>query len=123
MPVSDYVNYPLMRSLEVDTMLWSGQRLDYTVTYDAFGAEVITYTAAETFKCGIRTLLISEQPSFTGTALNFDARIRMPYSAWLNFNSRDRIRVTIGTSIVDYEIIGSIVPTPFTTIVEVARVQ
>jgi len=123
MAVKDYVNFAYMRRMVEETMLCTAQRLAYTADHDVFGGEVLTYTPAETFACGFKPLLLSEQPSFTGVAINFDAKVRLPHSAYSLLNQRDRLRIETDGRTADYEIIGTINSTPFTVVLEVSQVQ
>lgn len=123
MPVSDVVNYDYMRQHVADVMLYDAQRLIFTVDHDVFGGEKPIYTQAETFKCGLKIIRISEQPSFTGTSEHIDARVRIPYSMFDVFQQRDRLRVSVEGDSIDYDIVGPIAKTPFTVVLEVNRVQ
>lgn len=123
MPVADYVNYDYMRQYVADVMLYDAQRLVFSVDYDPFGGEEKLYTPAETFKCGLKIIRVSEQPSFTGTSEHIDARVRMPYDLYDLFQQRDRLRVSVEGDWVDYDVVGPISKSPFTVVLEVSRVQ
>jgi len=123
MSVSDYINYDYMRQYVADVMLYDATRLVFTVDHDVFGGEQPTYTAAETFKCGVKIIRTSEQPSFTGTSEHVDARVRVPYDLFGVFQQRDRLRISVDGDAVDYDIVGPVSKTPFTVVLEVSRVQ
>lgn len=123
MPVGDYVNYPYMRRMLAETMLYDAQRLAFSVGYDDFGGEVPVYTPAEVFQCGIKPILVSEQPAFTGVVVNYDTKIRIPYSLFSIFGPRDRIRVMTEESVEDYEIVGPIILSQWSIVIEASRVQ
>lgn len=123
MPVSDYVNYSYMQDMVEEVMLSSAQRLIYNPDHDVFGGEVPNYTPAEVYKCGFQPIRTSEQPSFTGVVVKYDAKVRLPVEAKAVLQQRDLLRITIGTLTEDYEIVGPIVGSQFTMTAEVARVQ
>lgn len=118
-----YVDYEYMRDMVEETMLYTAQRLAFMVDYDTFGGEVPIYTPAETMQCGFKTILVSEQPSFTGVAQSYDAKLRLAHSTHALFQDRDRIRVTADDTTFDYEIIGPIGETRFTVLLEIAKVR
>jgi len=118
-----FVNYEYMREMLTETMLCTAQRMVYVADHDVFGGEQPTYTAAEVFPCGFRPIMISEQPSFTGVALNYDAKVRIPHEIAGVLQARDRLRIEIDNSLDDYEIVGDVTNSRFTTILEVSRVQ
>ncbi len=123
MPVSDYVNFPYMQEMVEDVMLSSAQRLIFTVDHDVFGGEEPQYTPAEVWKCGFKPIRTSEQPAFTGVVIKYDAKIRLPVEVVGVLQQRDRLRITTGSLTEDYEIVGPIVTSEFTAVLEVARVQ
>jgi len=123
MPVADYVNFTYMREFEQETMFYDGQLLTHSSSYDSYGGEINTYTPGTTFKCGVKQILASETPAFTGVSINFDVRLRLPLSIVPSLHQRDRIRVTSGGITNDYELIGAISPSPFTLVIEASRVQ
>jgi hypothetical protein len=123
MPLSDYVNYVYMRRQVNETMLYTAQRLAFSTDHDVFGGEVAVYTPAETWPCGFKPILVSEQPSFTGVAINYDARVRLPHEARNVIQQRDRLRITTDDVVQDYDIVGPIALSRFTVVLEVARVQ
>ena len=95
----------------------------YMPDYDVFGGEKPWYDEGITFQCGFKPIMISEQPAFTGVALNYDAVLRLPHEVALVLHQRDRIRVQIDSSLHDFEIVGDVNNSRFTTILEVSRVQ
>jgi hypothetical protein len=118
-----FVNYEYMRTMVEETMLSTAQRLAYVSDVDVFGGEDQSYVPSETFPCGFKPILVSEQPSFTGTSLNYDAKIRLPHRVFNILHPRDRIRVTIDDSTKDYEIVGLVETSRFTVLLETSQVQ
>lgn len=118
-----FVNYEYMREMLAETMLCTAMRRIYVADHDVFGGETPTYNDGEIFQCGFRPIMISEQPSFTGVALNYDAKVRLPHHVAEILQQRDQLRIEIDGSLNDYEIIGDVTNSRFTTVLEVARVQ
>ena len=118
-----FVNYEYMREMLVSTMLCEAMRMIYVADHDVFGGETPDYIEGEMFQCGFKPIMVSEQPSFTGVALNYDAVVRLPHEIATILQQRDRIRIQIDGSLNDYEIVGDVTNSRFTTVLEMSRVQ
>lgn len=113
-------DYAWMEAMQVDTMLDVAVRVSSSITEDAAGQQVTTYTDAEQFPCGFLGDKYSEVFSQAGQYMRFDALVRVPREKWVLFGAEDRVKVLFRGEVATakvFEIVGPVYPGKSATLI------